>query len=259
MPGDLRLSGRPSTKWDHWDAGTDDGVVWGAKAVGTNSWFVALRGSVTLQDWIDDAEAVAAWSASLSAHVHPGFNWAIDKVWNKVKAIVGNDPWVATGHSLGAARADNLTAYAIGEAMPPAARVVFGEPRPGFADFCNLVAQAPGASFINLNGDGRDRVPAVPIDMITEPYRRPPRRCYRSKSIAAAVRRRRLLPLPPYDALRSGGARPRGAPRACRRLKGFMMRLAPIAGILCFKHGAKGSTPSPLPRRTTERPRSRPT
>lgn len=165
-PGDV------PTVWDHWDAGADDGIVWGAKEVGL-TWFVALRGSVTLQDWIDDAEALALWCPALSAHVHPGFNWAIDKVWGKVKAIVGSDPWVACGHSLGAARADNLTAYAIRDGAGPMARVVYGEPRPGFTDFCNLVATVPGASFINMNGDGRDRVPAVPIKFPDEPYERP--------------------------------------------------------------------------------------
>ena len=158
--------------WDHWDAGAGDGIVWGAKKI-NDVWFAALRGSVTLPDWIHDAEALAVYCAAHHSHVHPGFNWDTDQVAAEIHELVGNDPWVATGHSLGGSRADDVTAYGIVGGFPPIARVVFGEPRPGFADFCALVAQVPGASFINMNGDGRDRVPAVPIKFPDEPYERP--------------------------------------------------------------------------------------
>ena len=38
-PGDV------PTSWDYWDAGADDGVVWGIKKVG-GVWYAAMRGSV---------------------------------------------------------------------------------------------------------------------------------------------------------------------------------------------------------------------
>jgi hypothetical protein len=165
-------SGDIPTVWDHWDDGADDGVVWGAKKV-NGVWYAAMRGSVKLPDWIHDAEAIAVYCAALAAHVHPGFNWGMEKVAGEIEAIVRVDPWFSIGHSLGASRADNAAAYAIKRGFAPVARVVFGEPKPGFSDFCSLVGQIPAASFINLNDEGRDRVPAVPVDLPDEPYGRP--------------------------------------------------------------------------------------
>jgi Lipase (class 3) len=165
-PGDL------PTTWDHWDNGHDDGVVWGAKKV-DGVWYIALRGSVILSDWIHDAEAVAIYCSALNAHVHPGFNWGMEKVYGEVSMIVGTDYWISCGHSLGAARADNLTAYAIKSGHPPIARVVCGEPKPGFKDFCDIVSQVDGVSFINRDATGHDLVPDVPLKLEIAPYSRP--------------------------------------------------------------------------------------
>lgn len=162
--------GDPRYIWDHFDDGDSDGVVWGAKKI-DGLWRIALRGSVKLQDWIRDAEALAVRCASLNGvTLHPGFNAGMQHTASEVSDLVGTDPWLACGHSLGAARADNLTAYAIKDGWPPIACIVFGEPKPGFRDFGDFVAEVPRVSFINQGTTGHDCVPDLPVRLILEPY-----------------------------------------------------------------------------------------
>lgn len=170
----LGIYGRPSSppiSWDYYDNGAGFGVCWGLKKTQGVSILVC-RGSVTVPDWIRDVEAIAEWHADLGAHVHPGFNRGTAAVWLIARKIIRSDPWLVIGHSLGAAEADNITAYGILDGNPPAARVVFGEPKPGFANFAALVAKAPGRSYRNKDDNGHDIVTDVPVSFFAEPYER---------------------------------------------------------------------------------------
>lgn len=179
-PGDAPIA------WDHYDDGADDGVVWALKKV-EGVWILVFRGSVTIPDWLRDVEAIAVWNADLRAHVHPGFNANVKKALQEAFAIIGQDPWIATGHSLGAARADNATAYGIVLGHAPLACIVFGEPKPGFADFAALVNRVPRRSYQNRDDKGHDIVPDVPVTFLVEPYVHP------SEPIAVSA------PPPDYD------------------------------------------------------------
>lgn len=166
-----QLPGDKPVAWSWYDDGSDDGLCHGVVKI-DGLWYWCFRGSVTAQDWFDDFEAAAVYDTILHAHVHPGFNRGVMRAWDRVKSIV-DGPWVACGHSLGAARADNAAAYAVLEKRAPTRRVVFGEPKPGFADFASLVAQAPGASYRNKNQQGHDVVPDVPVRLLVERYQAP--------------------------------------------------------------------------------------
>lgn len=157
--------------WDFFDDGSDDGICWGVIKV-DGLQHICFRGSVTAPDWFDDFEAIAVFDPVLQAYVHPGFNRGIWRAWQKAKTML-DGPWVAEGHSLGAARADNMTAYAVLDNNPPVKCVVFGEPKPGFADFAALVAKAPRASYRNMDAVGHDIVPDVPVRLLVENYKAP--------------------------------------------------------------------------------------
>lgn len=163
--------GEAPVEWDHFE---DDVVCWGIKQV-NGVCYVVFRGSCTPLDWVLDA---VTWIDPLRhaalGRVHPGFNFAIEAVWQNVKSIIGlSTPLVVTGHSLGAARADILTAYANLDGRSPIARIVFGEPKPGFRDFADIVNRSPGIAYCNGDNNGHDLVTDVPFDFPPEEYERP--------------------------------------------------------------------------------------
>jgi lipase (class 3) len=121
---------------------------------------VVLRGSVTLQDWLRDAQALAM--PSRIGHVHSGFYAGMEHMWTDLKAML-SQPAIVTGHSLGAARAAVLTALMTVDGVPPVARVVFGEPKPGLLDFAKLITGIPGRSYRNGDSTHHDLITDVPL------------------------------------------------------------------------------------------------
>ncbi len=145
---------------------------------------VLWRGSITQHDWLEDFRALAnPLSNGALGPVHPGFMADMEATWELVKQLLegtrtaespGN-PWIVAGHSLGAAHADICTALAVRDGMPPAARIVWGEPLVGFEKFAQIVAGVPGYSYRivdSWSGD-HDRVTDVPIVIGPEHYVRP--------------------------------------------------------------------------------------
>ena len=130
---------RPSAiagSFDHYDAGMDDGICWALKRLDGFD-VVIFRGSVTLWDWLRDFRALA--TPSRIGHVHNGFHAGMEHMWADLKPLL-SQPTIVAGHSLGAARADVLAALMTVDGVPPVARVVFGEPKPGLLDFARLIA-----------------------------------------------------------------------------------------------------------------------
>jgi hypothetical protein len=159
----------PTGVFDHYDAGTDNGVVWAIKRFNGFD-VVVFRGSITLQDWLRDLSALAI--PSRIGHVHAGFYAGMEHVWAELKPML-SQPAIITGHSLGAARADVLTALMTVDGAPPAARVVFGEPKPGLLDFADLITGIPGRSYRNGDSTHHDLVTDVPFSFPPEEYVHP--------------------------------------------------------------------------------------
>ncbi len=167
-PGDLPVS------WDHLDYGDGDGVCWAVKVLGDTDVLV-FRGSVTLQDWLRDLGAWATpWGHDLLGPVHPGFFLGMEQVYAEVLTFLvpGRDVVVA-GHSLGAARATLLTGMMCARGRAPAARVVFGEPKPGFARLQDLLLPVPARSYRNGDAVAHDVVTDVPFSFPPEDYVHP--------------------------------------------------------------------------------------
>lgn len=145
--------------FDHFDAGMDDGICWALKrARGCD--IVVFRGSANLQDWIHDVRAIPI--PTPVGRVHLGFYAGMERMWQDLKSHL-TQPVVVTGHSLGAARADVISALMQHEGRPPVLRVVFGEPKPGFAEFGSLIAGIPAFSYRNGNSFHHDLVTDLPF------------------------------------------------------------------------------------------------
>jgi hypothetical protein len=173
MNGLYAYPGVPPVTWDHLDPGDDDGVCWGLKAL-EGQKIVVLRGSVTLQDWIRDFDCLAApWAEGGLGPVHPGFLLGMTRVAGELAALGLGPGSVVVGHSLGAGRACILTGLLVLSRLPPARRVCFGEPKPGFAALGALIEGTPASSYCAGNARGHDLVTDVPFSFPPEEYQHP--------------------------------------------------------------------------------------
>ena len=153
----------------YYDAGADDGICWAIKRL-EGLDVVVLRGSVTLQDWLRDVQALAV--PSRIGHVHSGFYAGMEHMWADLKPML-EQPAIVTGHSLGAARASVLSALMTVDHVPPVARVVFGEPKPGLVDFAQLITPVAGRSYRNGDDTHHDLVTDVPFSFPPMQYVHP--------------------------------------------------------------------------------------
>jgi lipase (class 3) len=168
-----------STGFDHYEPGSGgSGICWALKKT-SDTDIILLRGSTTFQDWARDLIALAApFSHSVFGPVHPGFEIGMERAWENISGYVdprpGRRPWIVAGHSLGAGRAAILTALAVECAQAPAARVVFGEPKPGFKRLAEYIAHVPARSYRNtgeVSGrSGHDLITDVPLSFPPEEY-----------------------------------------------------------------------------------------
>jgi hypothetical protein len=159
----------PIADWDHYDPGLDDGVCWALKQLSGYD-VVAFRGSTTFQDWVRDFRAQPV--ETRIGTVHFGFHQGMERVWREVRPLLSN-PAIITGHSLGAGRAAIMTGLMVKDDVPPAARVVFGEPKPGYADLAKLISAVPGRSYRNGDATHHDLVTDVPFTFPPFEYTHP--------------------------------------------------------------------------------------
>jgi hypothetical protein len=162
-------AGGPIVAWDHFDAGEDDGVCWALKRLPACD-VIVFRGSATFQDWVRDFRAAPIFTRI--GHVHDGFHSGMEHAWADIRLLL-KQPAVVTGHSLGAGRAAILTGFMVKDGVSPVARVVFGEPKPGFLDLAELIAAVPGRSYRNGDGAHHDLVTDVPFSFPPLQYTHP--------------------------------------------------------------------------------------
>jgi hypothetical protein len=142
----------------------DDGVCVGLRRRGDDD-LVVFRGSTTVEDWARDFLAVphACIRHPQLGDVHAGFMLGMDEAFVRLLPLLRMSVYV-TRHSLGAARATLFCGLLVAAGRPPAARVVFGEPRSGCGSLTTLLAGVPGRSYRNTGGGRHDLVTDVPTE-----------------------------------------------------------------------------------------------
>jgi Lipase (class 3) len=168
-PGSVPIS------WDHFDAGDDgDRVCWGLKRVGGDVALI-LRGSVTEVDWFRDLAAVTnPFHHDDIGPVHPGFLSGMRTIERELGDLVAKtEPLYIAGHSLGAGRAAILVGLLTIDGWKPEARVVFGEPKPGFSQLADIIGTVPGRSYRNGDDKHHDPVTDVPFSFPPEQFVHP--------------------------------------------------------------------------------------
>jgi hypothetical protein len=152
----------PPTQWDFFEPGVGTkGVCYGIKRL-ENTDVVVLRGSDSFLDWRRDFDAWAnPFSHSQLGPIHAGFLTGMIETWLDIKGRIGAKA-IVSGHSLGAARAAILTGLMVCDGFKPLARVVFGEPNPGFQRLADLILGIPGRSYCNGDNNGHDLVTDTP-------------------------------------------------------------------------------------------------
>jgi len=159
-------------QWDQLELPAD-GVAFGIKDF-PEATALIFRGSVTLQDFLRDAEAIAdPLSHGGLGPVRPGFFDGLSELWTRLKPKLTTKPCIVAGHSLGAARASLFTGLMVLDGKAPVRRLCFGEPRPGFPQAGSIIATVRSRSYRNANGRAHDLVTDVPFTTWLEDYVHP--------------------------------------------------------------------------------------
>lgn len=157
------LYNNPAFAWDDvLEPEADGGICLGIVAI-AGVRYVVDRGSVTPQDWWRDFESEFWHTMTGFEALGPvalGFSKAMPELFRtKLRPII-EAPWVAVGHSLGAARAQLGAGMGAVLECPPLRCVAFGPPRVGMGTFTAAVAGVPFALYRNRS----DPVAMVPTD-----------------------------------------------------------------------------------------------
>lgn len=119
---------------------------------------LVLRGSVTANDWMRDADDVPEYHKQLG-WCHKGFLTGMDDVFAEVRNSVA--PGVnITGHSLGGARARLLAGLFAVNGIQVGTLCVFGSPKPAAQRLVELI-QASGMQHVSYRNNA-DIVPTLP-------------------------------------------------------------------------------------------------
>ena len=128
---------------------------------------IAFRGSTTITDWHRDFEAEMVDDPQLGK-VEAGFLQGLREAL--IFTAFNKTPIVATGHSLGAARALLFAGdMSVSHLAIPLRVVTFGSPRPGAQKLKDILKNVPICSYKN----GDDPVTDVPFNLPDFPYIHP--------------------------------------------------------------------------------------
>lgn len=159
--------------FDHYEPGSgDSGICWALKRM-PDADVICLRGSACFEDWIRNLIVLATpFSHAAFGPVHPGFEMGLERAFPDILDAMGHNegPVIVAGHSLGAGRAAILSALFIESGNAPVGRVVFGEPKPGFAQLASYISKVPARSYRNADGKHHDLITDVPLSFPPEEY-----------------------------------------------------------------------------------------
>lgn len=132
-----------SFQWDKLWPTTDPSGIY----VGLKDNFLCFRGSVILEDWYRDLDAVA-FNDPILGGVHAGFVKGLQRFFTENENLFNNGT-IVCGHSLGAARALLMGAYMEQAGVRPRAILTFGSPLPGFLRLAEILSPVTIRSYRN--------------------------------------------------------------------------------------------------------------
>jgi predicted lipase len=141
------------------------GTVRACRTVVGDTAVYAIEGTHDPLGWALDFMALPVPAHGTVEHpdigwVHGGMNAALDSIYPALQAaMLKDDKYAVTGHSLGAALALMATGCMVAAGHPPVQWAAFAPPRVGFKKLIDLVATVPGTGYRN----GNDPVPMVPL------------------------------------------------------------------------------------------------
>lgn len=153
--------------WDFWENGlTNDGVPYGIKVTDGRP-VVCFPGSRVFLDWRRDLDT---WPQNPEVHqvlgrLHPGFYHGMEVTWGKVRERLQSAPSIMVGHSLGAARANVMSALSTLDGVPVLAKVLWGEPKAGMSELSAVTRTVPGRTYRNGGARFHDQVTDVPYSV----------------------------------------------------------------------------------------------
>ena len=160
--------GQPVVAWDFFQPESPEiPVCWGVKYVGGDT-VVALRGSVTIADWLYNFDALPVDGGALG-QVDGGFFKGVAESWRGIKPHVEGGLFIA-GHSRGAAQAALLAAVAKADGVKASRYVGLGAPRAGFAALEDYLSDIPGRLYRAVAAGFHDPVTDVPLPLLELPY-----------------------------------------------------------------------------------------
>jgi hypothetical protein len=156
----------PDPGWD-WHSDADDVVVCATKTAEDGVVDVSMRGTEDRIDLIFDLD-VRPVNVPPFGRLHSGFFNSLEWTWDDLQKEINGRPWRISGHSLGAARATDITCLAIRDKNPPLIRICWGEPASGFAEQVEYLKPVPARSYRNSKSRGsrlHDPITDVPLVM----------------------------------------------------------------------------------------------
>lgn len=161
----------PAGTWDHLIP--VDGAYAAIKRMEGTS-YVMLRGSLTGIDWVlDFLNFAEPFNDPIIGEVHPGARFGVLEIQPVIDDLVGGDPVIFVGHSLGAMHAAQLAAYRAAAGKRVDGLIMFGEPKPGGTVLSKILEKTPSQSFRNADKNGHDAVtdvsPFKPYQHVKDP------------------------------------------------------------------------------------------
>jgi hypothetical protein len=180
--GIYAYSGDDPVLWDYFNVGKSqsDNVCWAMKRVnGIN--VIVFQGTADIAGIMRDLDAIASpFNDGEIGPVHPGAYHAAKAAFEKASSLgFTSQPYIVTGHSLGAMEATLFAAIGAKRETPILSRVVFGEPKPGFKQLSDILKNVPGRSYVNMSQSSEgawphyDAFTSVPATIWPEEYTHP--------------------------------------------------------------------------------------
>jgi Lipase (class 3) len=171
--GIYEYPGSKPIEWNFIDRGNNQNNIFWAIYRENAVDYVIFRGTSNLTDVEHDLNFFYDLSTSTPmGKVHPGAYEGMNDIFTEIEKLLFNPVTVFAGHSYGALHANMGAGISVLKNKKVNYKVVFGEPRPGDAEFGKYVSVISTISVANYYTDGHDPITDIPPSWVAD-YRHP--------------------------------------------------------------------------------------